>query len=42
MQVFAGQGQSTGEGKKSGASRVAALGMGGLLVGLAGVLALIM
>ena len=43
MQVFAGQGQSTGEGKKSGASRLAALGtgMGVLLAGMIGALGLI-
>jgi hypothetical protein len=44
MQVFAGQGQSTGEGKKSGAGRVVALStaMGVLLAGLVGMLGLIM
>ena len=44
MQVFAGQGQSTGEGKKSDASRVVALstGMGLLLAAVIGALGLIM
>jgi hypothetical protein len=43
MQVFAGQGQSTGEGKKSGAGRVVALslGMGVLSVGVIGALGMI-